>query len=58
MDLLERVERGPYAAALAHGNAVQAKRLRQNFSVVAQTIRAALADPPAALDPIRQRPKS
>lgn len=58
MDLLERVERGPYAAALAHGNAVQAKRLRQNFSVVAQTIRTALADPPAVPDPIRQRPKS
>ncbi|HEY7954684.1 MAG: hypothetical protein ACHQ17_10780 [Polyangia bacterium] len=35
--LLERVERGPYAIALAHGNAKSAKGLRQDLSgIVAQ----------------------
>lgn len=34
MELLEIVERGPYAAALARGNAVEAKRLRGCFATI------------------------
>jgi len=58
LELMERVERGPYAAALAHGNAVQAKRLRQSFSAVCQTIRSELGETQQAPLPARQRSKS
>lgn len=39
LDLLERVERGPQATSLAHGNAMVAKRLRQEFGALAAAIR-------------------
>jgi hypothetical protein len=36
LELLEVVERGPYAASLSRGNAVEAKRLRGCFSTIAK----------------------
>lgn len=46
---LTTIERGPHAMALAHGNAVQAKRLRQQFAALASAIRAEF-DKPAPED--------
>jgi hypothetical protein len=57
--LLDIVERGPQATALARGNAVQAKKLRQNFAALCAGIRVSLAgtpddDPPSSRQ--RSRP--
>jgi len=41
IELLQTVERGPHALALAHGNAVLAKKLRQCFAQVADSLRSA-----------------
>jgi hypothetical protein len=41
LELLERVEKGPYVMALAHGNAMEAKRLRQLFSASVAPLKAA-----------------
>jgi hypothetical protein len=38
MDLLEIVERGPYATSLARGNAVEAKRLRGCFAEISNGV--------------------
>ncbi len=42
--LLELVERGPQVLALAHGNAMDAKRLRRQFAELVEAIKAAAVD--------------
>lgn len=61
LQLLEQVERGPYAMALAHGNAMEAKKIRSDFSVVFDAIKAAYTEtrgsrppePPPSPEPTR-----
>lgn len=42
--LLDRVEKGPYAIAMARGNAVEAKKLRASFAALATGLRGALGE--------------
>jgi hypothetical protein len=42
LPLLDRVERGPYATAMAKGNAVAAKKLRAAFAALSTELKAAL----------------
>lgn len=51
LDLLEAVERGPTAAALARGNAVLAKRFRSQLREIRGALAAAGDDPRAAPAP-------
>jgi hypothetical protein len=55
MRLLDLVERGPQVLALAHGNSMDAKRLRRQFGEVVQAIKAAATDEAGSVEASRGR---
>ena len=56
LHLLEAIERGPYAMALAHGNAMDAKKLKREFFGMAEGLRNAYCGDEVIKKPQPHRP--